>query len=179
MHPLSEVIPGFHAQWPAPSWVRTWSTERDFDLGFQGSTSRDQVEFNRQHLGQVLGMRPQWLNQDHGVRVRTDDDTLVACADAVVTRRDGVGCGVLTADCLPVLFCHTREPVVAAAHAGWRGLVDGVLEAALEAMEVERNGILAWLGPAIGPDSFEVGAEVRERFVQAQAAAEHAFREGG
>lgn len=97
-------------------------------------------------------------------------------ADASVTRESGQVCAVLTADCLPVLFCDQAGTVVAAAHAGWRGLAAGVLEETVKAMGAEPGRILAWLGPAIGPDSFEVGPEVRETFVMQNPLAGIAFR---
>jgi YfiH family protein len=97
-------------------------------------------------------------------------------ADACVTREPGQVCAVLTADCLPVLFCDAAGSVVAAAHAGWRGLASGVLEETVKAMDVDPGRVLAWLGPAIGPDSFEVGPEVREAFVARHPMAGIAFR---
>jgi YfiH family protein len=97
-------------------------------------------------------------------------------ADASLTREPGQVCAVLTADCLPVLFCDDAGSVVAAAHAGWRGLASGVLEETVKAMNVDPGRILAWLGPAIGPDSFEVGPEVREAFVARHPMAGIAFR---
>ena len=97
-------------------------------------------------------------------------------ADASFTRQPGQVCAVLTADCLPVLFCDEAGTVVAAAHAGWRGLAGGVLEETVRAMNVAPDRILAWLGPAIGPDSFEVGPEVREAFVTHNEMAGIAFR---
>jgi YfiH family protein len=96
-------------------------------------------------------------------------------ADASVTRKTGVVCAVMTADCLPVLLCNDEGTVVAAAHAGWRGLVAGVLESALAAMEVEPGRIMAWFGPAIGPTAFEVGEEVRAAFLASDPGAREAF----
>jgi hypothetical protein len=96
-------------------------------------------------------------------------------ADAAFTRQAGQVCAVLTADCLPVLFCDRAGSVVAAAHAGWRGLAGGVLEATVAAMRVPPGEILAWMGAAIGPQAFEVGSEVREIFVGQHAEADKAF----
>ncbi|MDP2783975.1 MAG: peptidoglycan editing factor PgeF, partial [Sulfurimicrobium sp.] len=96
-------------------------------------------------------------------------------ADGSVARQPGVVCAVLTADCLPVLLCDRAGTVVAAVHAGWRGLADGVIEAAVKELAVEAGEILAWLGPAIGPRAFEVGGEVRQIFMAHDPAAELAF----
>mgnify|MGYP003655875097 FL=1 len=112
------------------------------------------------------------MEQVHGTRVVTADpgaDT--ARADAQWSDRPGIACAVLTADCLPVLLCTVNGDRVAAAHAGWRGLAAGVLEATVDALAVEPGALLAWLGPAIGPRVFEVGPEVREAFLHASGTA--------
>jgi hypothetical protein len=142
----------------------------------------DAVAENRHILRMDLPGEPLWLNQVHGNRVfervaspSPGGDTPSA-ADACVTRQTGQVCVVQTADCLPVLFCDEAGSVVAAVHAGWRGLAGGVLEATVRAMGVAPGDILAWLGAAIGPDAFEVGEEVREAFVSQHALAGVAFR---
>ena len=104
--------------------------------------------------------------------------TGVPDADASVSRRPGAVCVVMTADCLPVLLCDRAGSVVGAAHAGWRGLQGGVIEATVAAMQVPPSDIIAWLGPAIGPTAFEVGDEVRAAFVDAEPGAAAAFRPG-
>ena len=119
---------------------------------------------------------PFWLKQVHGtVAVDVDKWPEINQGDAAYARQPGNVCAVMTADCLPVLFCDRQGSVVAAAHAGWRGLLAGVLESAVGAMQVVPGNILAWLGPAIGPACFEVGREVRDAFVAGDPAASLAF----
>jgi len=136
------------------------------------------VARNRALLRRLLPSEPAWLTQVHGVAVLDaaalpDQPT----ADACISSTPGAVCVMMTADCLPVLFCDRAGTVVGAAHAGWRGLAGGVLEATVGAMRARgAQDIIAWLGPAIGPEQFEVGAEVREAFITQQAAAQHAFR---
>lgn len=136
------------------------------------------VARNRALLRRLLPAEPAWLTQVHGVNVldaaALPDD---ACADACISSTPGAVCVMMTADCLPVLFCDPAGTVVGAAHAGWRGLAAGVLEQTVAAMRARgADQIMAWLGPAIGPDNFEVGAEVRETFLAQQAQADVAFR---
>jgi YfiH family protein len=126
------------------------------------------VAHNRELLRRRLHLPrdPHWLHQVHGCEVaRADSDPSGCEADAAVGFSPGVVCAVLTADCLPLLFCDRAGTRVAAVHAGWRGLADGVVEAAVTRLEVEPGQLLCWLGPAIGPRAFEVGSEVRERFL--------------
>jgi polyphenol oxidase len=139
------------------------------NLGIHVGDVPHRVAANRAALTAVLPEEPVWLNQVHGVavanvdRVRPGD---VPEADAALARRPGAVCTVMTADCLPVLFCDTAGAVVGAAHAGWRGLAGGVLEQTVQTMRDNGAGeILAWLGAAIGPTKFEVGQEVREAFM--------------
>ena len=121
---------------------------------------------------------PQWLSQVHGTRVRLPGRPL-DCADACFEDRPGRVCAVLTADCLPVLLCNVAGTRIAAAHAGWRGLLAGVLEQTVAAFDDPPEQILAWLGPAIGPSAFEVGDEVRAAFVADRAASGSHFRAHG
>lgn len=142
------------------------------------------VAGNRRRFVQLAGLprEPQWLRQVHGVRVLElhPDAPPAEPADACWTAHAEVPCAVLTADCLPVLFAAADGCCVAAAHAGWRGLVAGVLEATVAALPVPAVALRAWLGPAIGPQAFEVGDEVRAAFVAACADDIHHFRpEGG
>lgn len=173
-------------EWPAPPNVRALVSTRhggvsvapydSFNLGDHVGDDPAAVKINRGRLREILPAEPLWLKQVHGaVVVGADGVTDVAEADGSVAHRPDTVCAVLTADCLPVLLCDRAGTVVAAAHAGWRGLAGGVVEAAVEAMAVDRGEILAWLGPAIGPQAFEVGEEVRQVFMAQDAAAARAF----
>lgn len=179
-------------QWPAPESVVAVSTTRQgghsewpydsLNLGHHVGDAGAAVEENRKALlKNVEGLASlQWLEQVHGTRAieagqsreRTGagqgaaDSAPAETADAQWSRTPGVGCAILTADCLPVLFCTRGGDAVAAAHAGWRGLQAGVLEQTLEALAAPREAVMAWLGPAIGPAAFEVGEEVREAFLR-------------
>ena len=137
------------------------------------------VRRNRQHFKQRLGLphQPQWLEQTHSTRVIDLDKDSSRDGDAAHTRKARRVAVVMTADCLPVLFTDAAGSEVAAAHAGWRGLLNGVLEQTVACMQSDPAAIMAWLGPAIGPRQFEVGAEVREQFVQQMAAAEACFEQ--
>jgi YfiH family protein len=136
------------------------------NLGLHVEDCAADVLENRARLAALLPAEPAWLTQVHGTSVV--DAALaegVPVADASYTTRPGVVCAILTADCLPVLFCDTAGRVVGAAHAGWRGLAGGVLENTVAAMRAAgASELMAWLGPAIGPRQFEVGEEVRQAF---------------
>ncbi|TBV04708.1 peptidoglycan editing factor PgeF [Phytopseudomonas dryadis] len=172
-------------QWPAPAWVRACITTRaggvsvapydSFNLAEHVEDDPVAVAKNRERLLSQLGCRPAWLQQVHGVAVAQADSDALAEADASWTATPGIACTVLTADCLPVLFCDRAGSRVAAAHAGWRGLAGGVLESTLDALDIAADDTLVWLGPAIGPQAFEVGFEVREAFVANDPQAASAF----
>lgn len=178
--------------WPAPPGVRSAVTLRSgpgtssppfdrFNLGSRCGDAPDAVAANRAALMPLLGLPagPRWLRQVHGVAVHDadeDGDEDEPAADASITRRRGVVLSILTADCLPVLFASHDGGTIGAAHAGWRGLAGGVLEATLQRMATEPSRLVAWLGPAIGAASYEVGEEVRAAFVDADAASAPAFR---
>lgn len=134
----------------------------------------------RERLGTLLPGAPRWMRQVHGrVAMHADasiDPMSMPEGDAAVTRERGTVCAVLVADCLPVLLASRTGDVVAVAHAGWRGLAAGVIEAALDAMQLAPGQAIAWLGPAIGPRAYEVGAEVHATFVARDVAAQAAFR---
>lgn len=176
--------------WPAPARVRSLQTLRgagcslapwdSFNLGDHVGDDPAQVAANRAALREHLPAEPGWLKQVHGIAtVNPKNSPNLKEADAAFTRDPGVVCTVMTADCLPVLFCDRAGTVVAAAHAGWRGLAAGVLEATIRDMAVPADELLTWLGPAIGPSAFDVGDEVRAVFVAHDAQAAQAFVEHG
>ena len=176
---------GFSPDWPVPGHVRAWVTERGgsgrYGAGNLGTHVGDDpsvVAANRARLRAELALpaEPTWLTQVHGARVLDLDREPVATADGAVTSRSGVVCAVLTADCLSVLLCDSEGKRVGVAHAGWRGLLAGVLPAAVSAMAVPAGRVVAWLGPAIGQSAYEVGADVRDPFVAQDAAAERRFK---
>jgi purine-nucleoside/S-methyl-5'-thioadenosine phosphorylase / adenosine deaminase len=177
------------ADWPAPPGIRTLSTYRaggvsggnyaSLNLGDHVGDDPESVAENRARLRRAANLpaEPLWLAQVHGVQVADlDASDPRSPADAAFTRSPNRICAVLTADCLPVLFATRDGDVVGAAHAGWRGLAAGVIEATLEFMGVEPDRTLVWLGPAIGPQAFEVGGEVREAFLRQDEGSEGAFR---
>lgn len=173
-------------EWPAPSHVHAFTTTRkggvsqgpwnSLNLGGNCGDSPQHVEMNRRALASLLPSEPRWLNQVHGTNVVSWDMTSAAKADAIVSYQKGQVCAVLTADCLPVLFCNQAGTRIAAAHAGWRGLAAGVLEATVLAMECKPTDLMAWLGPAIGPRAFEVGKDVYDAFVRANTENAIAFK---
>ncbi|MBF4988365.1 peptidoglycan editing factor PgeF [Methylophilus sp. 14] len=176
--------------WPAPANVKAMQTTRNggvstgvyasLNLGDHVKDHPQHVAANRQLLSGYMPSEPIWLNQVHGVRVI--DAALSSClesADASFATRKQVVCVTMTADCLPVLLCNQAGTAVAAIHAGWRSLCDGVIEATVNAMPVQADQLMAWLGPAIGPEAFEVGGEVRAQFIAQDAQAELAFKAKG
>jgi YfiH family protein len=179
--------------WPAPAPVRALATTRaggvsqgpyrSLNLGAHVGDDPALVALNRDRLAAAASLprAPVWLEQVHGCTVcRLNGGGMPSAAerraDAAVADVAGAVCVVLTADCLPVLLCDDDGSVVAAVHAGWRGLLDGVIEAAALRMGRPAAALMAWLGPAIGPDAFEVGDEVHRAFCGRMAAAADAFR---
>lgn len=173
--------------WPAPPNVRALQTTRhggisqspydSLNLGMHVGDIGVNVAANRQRLNQWVPTEPVWLNQVHGITVV--DASVASCvpdADAAYADTRHTVCAVMTADCLPVLICDKAGTIVAAVHAGWRSLLDGVIETTVVAMARPGEELLAWLGPAIGPDAFEVGDEVRSAFMAHDARAGQAFR---
>lgn len=180
----------FIPDWPAPKNVRSLVTTRhggasqgafsSFNLGSHVGDEPSVVAANRNGLTAMVQGTPAWLNQVHGTRVfnaaNYSPDAQAPDADASFCEIVGPVCTVMTADCLPVLFCDQAGGVVAAAHAGWRGLLAGVLDETVTAMRVPGPNLLAYLGPAIGPRAFEVGDEVRSAFAAVDEAAVEAFK---
>lgn len=179
--------------WPMPATVKACSTTRhggiskfpydSLNLGTHVGDIATSVIANRQSLVEQAGLpqMPVWLEQVHGTRVLHLDGKAISDvqADAVYSRVAGQVCAVMTADCLPVLFCSSAGDEVAAAHAGWRGLCAGVLEQTLAQFNAGSSSITAWLGPAIGPQQFEVGEEVKQAFIQIDAQFAAAFTPSG
>ena len=176
--------------WPAPANVHALQTNRyggcsyspydSFNLGSHVKDNPIHVAHNRQLLSQFLPSEPVWLNQVHGINVVDAANTdCVPDADASYSTRKNVVCVTMTADCLPILVCDTAGTTIANIHAGWRSLCDGVIEATIAKLPVDSNQLMAWLGPAIGPNVFEVGAEVRSQFIAKDAQAELAFKPHG
>jgi polyphenol oxidase len=184
----SWIIP----DWPAPATVRAAVSTRigpglsqppydRFNLGLRSGDDVEVVRSNRRALVQALGLpsAPRWLQQVHGTTVAELGPLAIANepkADAAVSRVPGTVLAILTADCLPVLLCSDDGGEIGAAHAGWRGLAEGVLEAVVQSMTVRPERLLAWLGPCIGPQRYEIDTPVRDAFVSVDAQAEAAFR---
>jgi len=175
--------------WPAPPGIRALTTlrkggysQQPFDglnLGDHVGDDPVAVMRNRQVLYQSLNLpsEPTWLTQVHGIDVIEAGVAPEGWeADVVFSRAPGQVCAVLTADCLPLLLCNQTGDWVVAVHAGWRGLADGVIETTLDRLAAPEDEVIAWLGPAIGPECFEVGAEVRDAFLQHDPEAEAAFK---
>ncbi|MDQ3038922.1 MAG: peptidoglycan editing factor PgeF [Pseudomonadota bacterium] len=194
-----------HADWPAPPGVHALTTLRhgagvsqppfdSFNMGMRCGDDAAAVMANRRQLVEecVLPSEPHWLRQVHGVNVVRFNDapapgSTVAgtdhevAADAAITCTPGTVLAILTADCLPVVLAARDGSELAAAHAGWRGLANGVLETTVAAMQTSAEQLVAWLGPAAGPQAYEIDATVRDAFLDSDARADAAFvatREG-
>jgi hypothetical protein len=197
---LDWIVPA----WPAPPHVGGLSTTRTGGMSTGAAATMDlrlatgarmpaeaaaALAQNRRRLDALLPSPPVWLSQVHGTGVAVLDAGGIAAAraappiaDAAVTRERGIVCAVLTADCLPVLFANRAGTVVGAAHAGWRGLAAGVLEAtvaALAALGAKPRDLVAWLGPAIGPGAFEVERDVRDAFAASDPESIRCFAPSG
>ena len=177
--------------WPAPKNVHALQTNRhkghshspfdSLNFGMHVNDNPMHVAQNRQLLSEHLPSEPVWLNQTHSITVvDAANTTCLPNADASFSTKKNVVCVVMTADCLPVLLCDKAGTIVIAVHAGWRGLCDGAIEASIDkacrAAQIMSADLMAWLGPAIGPNAFEVGAEVRDQFIMQDGQAEAAFK---
>ncbi len=192
---MSSDLPLITPEWPAPANVRAFSTTREggfspppwnqLNLGAHVNDYPERVAANRQRLANYFELpeaRFAWLNQIHGtdvVELSRQNLSQLPTADASFTREPGVVCTILTADCLPVTICDYNGTVVGCAHAGWRSLYGGVLENLIAEMGESARNLMAWLGPAIGPEHFEVGPEVRQAFIDHSLEATSAFTSHG
>jgi YfiH family protein len=176
--------------WPAPDSIKALSTKRQggfslppyngFNLGTHVGDAPNTVIKNRDYLVDVaqLPVSPLWLNQIHGTRVINSNDwQLNIDADAIVSQQYNHICTIMTADCLPLLLCNKQGDTVAAIHAGWRGLAAGIIEKTIAELRCAPQDILVWLGPAIGPNQFEVGPDVYQKLTQHSAKAIQAFQQ--
>lgn len=183
-------------KWNAPKNVHALCTSRaspsgkdklntgyaDFNLALHVGDEEARVKNNRQALAQMLDIKSSsfcWLNQVHGTNIVKANQELSTLdmppeADAAFTNQTNIVCTVMTADCLPVLLCDTEGTIVAAIHAGWRSLAGGIISLTLKEFP-DPSKVLAWLGPAISPRAFEVGAEVRQQFIDRNASNQKAF----
>ncbi|KFI23574.1 peptidoglycan editing factor PgeF [Nitrosococcus oceani] len=172
VHPLT-ITP----HWPAPANVRAYTTTRSggvslppyhsFNLAEHVGDTPEAVKKNRFHLYQFLSLpcEPSWLKQVHGARIVSANYGPGQQGDASIAYGPGPVCAILTADCLPLLLCDQKGTRVAAVHAGWRGLAADIIGATINALDIPGEHLLAWLGPAIGPQAFEVGPEVKQTFL--------------
>ncbi len=173
--------------WPAPANVKALITTRQggvsqvpyagLNLGDHVGDLPAHVAANRRLLRSQVPVTPRWLKQVHGVDVVNADKVADGIeADAAYTRATDIACTVLTADCLPLLICDRAGAQVAAAHTGWRGLHQGVIERTIAAMDAPPSALLVYLGPAIGPQRYEVGGDVRDAFVARDGQTASAFK---
>lgn len=184
--PIETSLPWLSADWPAPANIKAGTTLRGesgmghskgcyqyFNLATHVGDNLDDVTRNREMISMP---KPGWLEQVHSTKVVELPSTLqVPLADAAFTQQKGVTCVVLTADCLPLLVTDKCGSCVAAIHAGWRGLNDGIIEATISRLPVKVHNLLVWLGPAIGPQAYEVGEDVYRSFLQQDSEFEKAF----
>lgn len=171
-------------EWPAPSHVKAFTTTRSggvshppyasLNLATHVGDNLNDVLANRKRLIEtgVLPHEPFWLNQTHSTNVveAQQSAALIIDADASYTTQTNTVCAVLTADCLPLLLCNRQGTLVSAIHAGWRGLLNGIIEATLNTLSLPPGDCLVWLGPAIGPTAFEVGSDVYQDFMNIDSA---------
>lgn len=173
--------------WPAPSNVQTLQTTRigghslapynSFNLGAHVNDNTEHVALNRAQLNKHTPNEPLWLAQTHSnIALAADHITNTPEADASFSHVPKQVCVIMTADCLPLLLCDQSGTCVAAIHAGWKGLAAGIIENTIQKMNCSPSELLCWLGPAIGPNSFEVGNEVYQQFTNHHTDAKKAFK---
>lgn len=176
------------ADWPAPAGIHALTTTRlggvsrppfdSLNLGDHVGDNPQAVGENRQRLRQIAALpaEPLWLQQTHSTQVINEENWQPGIeADAIVSDKTNRVCAILTADCLPVCLYDQQTGKIAAIHAGWRGLVDGIIENTIAHMQADPTQLISWLGPAIGPQQFEVGSDVYQAFTQSSAQAVQAF----
>ena len=176
------------ANWPAPSSIHAFTTQRgnanpaggyaSFNLADHVGDDTAQVARNRQHLQDAEGLpsAPIWLNQTHSIDcVVVEGPEVGRNADAAVTRQPNTVLAIMTADCLPITLCNQQGNEIAAIHAGWRGLVNGILETTQTHIQSEPNQCMAWIGPAICGQCYATGEEVLDQFTQRYPFATQAF----
>ncbi|WP_432454284.1 MULTISPECIES: peptidoglycan editing factor PgeF [unclassified Agarivorans] len=180
-------MPSHLVEWPCPPNVRAIFSDRlggvsqapfdSFNLGDHVGDARRAVQQNRVAFQAEMPDQVCWLKQIHSTQVvdASLSGSQMAEADASVSDQPGAVCVVMTADCLPILLCDKQGRVVAAVHAGWRGLANGIIENTIAKMKVAPKQVMAWMGPAIGPSAFEVGEEVKQAFVDSHSEAYLAF----
>ena len=156
--------------WPVPNNRRAYSTLRGngFNFGLAGNHNHDQVIANRKQLSHHLQCpkAPHWLTQSHSTtHIAIDKHSDLFEGDATSTRSSHTVCAILTGDCLPILLCNQQGTEVAAIHAGWRGLLDGVIQSTVRELNCHPNELMAWLGPCIGPVAFKLNADIRQQFI--------------
>lgn len=174
------------ADWPASEFIKAGTTLRhggvskrpynSFNIATHVGDELAMVQKNRAMLNNKIPGTPQWLEQTHSSNVvLLPSDERIPVADAVYTEEKNIVCAVMTADCLPLLITDKKGSCVAAIHAGWRGLCDGIIEATIKKLSAKPESLLVWLGPAIGADAYEVGEEVYDAFKNNNNAAREAF----
>lgn len=167
-----------YPDWPAPSQVTAFTTHRQQgNIALHVDDDPLLVTANRQQLRRIAGLpqEPEWLEQTHSTRCVIVEEETSRQADAAITRTPNTVLSIMTADCLPILLCNKAGTEIAAIHAGWRGLLGGIVENTLAKMQSAPQDIFVWLGPAICQKCYEVGAEVREQYLDVYAFAEHCF----
>ena len=180
----------FTPPWPCPPQVKAFSTlrgQRDNSCHYSGFNVSDtvndepsNVQSNRQYLQDTLQCpsSPYWLQQVHGTTITSLDSTKpVLQADSAITQTPGKVCVIMTADCLPILICNRQGTEVAAIHAGWRGLLAGIIDQTVQRLSSKPNDLLIWLGPTIGPQALELNASIKDQFIAANTSWQQGFHQ--